>query len=830
MVVRRSTYAFYVALVSILVLGGFLNAGRPAQAAPGAVVTVKGEARPEPAPAEKVATRPKAVPDDDLSPRRVNVKPDARPPVKSRKTAKAAAAAAAAGCGGGVAQFGKIYRCSSLSGDRQDVFTVTTSVAGDVLYGTVTETANNDVTDSVGAMLYDAEGNYICYYGSYPGGCELGAAGTYTVVVALAYGAGDKAYTLSVQSQRTPSSCRTLGNAFFSFASQGRTAELAHGSAGDCYTFDQPAGSVLQMYEPRESNGGDVQGHILNAEYQPVCPVQYAYACTLDTPGPYRLMMYESYGNAATYTLRMSRISNSTGCPVLRPAAFGDPGSAAGTGTLEAEKDVACHKLRASSAGGVAVRIFNDQSIWWNLYDDAGHVVCDKYESLRACQLPAAGDYTIITGNQGWEPVTYQIAVAALYRPAGCATGTALRWDQAAALLHQTSPVQTNCQQFQGKAGQRVVVYAAPTRYNETSETVVDGTGRALCLGYSEETGCLLPADGTYRVISYLDRWDSESSDETYKVQIRSLSAPKGCPVVRPGGFNEPPAGAYGPIRCRILRIPGPGTYQIRAYDDENYQTYAAVFDTTGHRICDDSGRCEFPAAGDYTLVLSAQSTGKVIDNDFSYVLSVLPQRPAGCPPLSQELYRGVFTAPGQVLCVQLPQPTGQRIVELVPAERRYPLTRVYDSEGTYICDSSYELWQTSCELDGTAPYVAVLSQQEGEVPGPFAARFLRVDGPPSCPAFDGAALTLTTGGDDFSACRSIPADAHTAREIFTWKRTAGTGGAYLSIFDSNGVRRCGPTGTFPERTATCALPAGQLTVILNATEADATFELTRQP
>ncbi|HET6482195.1 MAG TPA: hypothetical protein VFG35_19480 [Actinoplanes sp.] len=820
---KRSTYAIYVGLVGVLVLGGLLNAG-PAQAANHGVVTAKSDVGPTPAPAERVATRPAAVSGKDLSPRRANVHPDARPPVTVRKQSRAAAAA---GCGG-VAQFGKIYRCSSLSGDRQDTFTVTTSVGGDVLYGTVTEAANNDVTDSVGAMLYDVEGNYLCYYGSYPAGCELGAAGTYTVVVALAYGSGDMAYTLSLQSQRTPSTCRTLGNGFFSFASPGRAAELASGSAGECFTFDQPVGSVLQMYAPRASNSGDVRGEILDAEYQPVCPVRDAYACTLHTPGPYRLMMYELYGHEVTYTLRMSRISHSTGCPLLRPTAFGDPGSAAGTGTLDDVNTVVCHKLRAPSTGGVAIRIHNDQLIWWNLYDDAGHQACDKYENLRACQLPASGDYTIVTSNQDWQPVTYQIAVAALFRSAGCATGTSLRWDQGAALLHQTSPVQANCQQFQGKAGQRVVVYAAPTRYNFAAKMVVDSTGQALCLDYSEETGCLLPADGTYRVISYLDQWDSESADETYKVQVRSLSEPKGCPVVQPGAFNDPPAGAYGPIRCRTLRLPGAGVYQIRAYDDENYRTYAAVFDTTGHRICDDSGRCEFPAAGDYAVVLSAQATDTVVDDDFSYALSVLPVQPAGCPTLSQELYRGTFAAPGQFLCLRLPQAAGERIVELIPAEKRYPPTQVYDSVGNDICDSSYELWQTSCQLNGTAPYFAVISQQEGEAPGPLAARFVRVDGPPSCPAFDGAELTLTTGGDDFSVCRTISADAHAARETFAWKRTAGTGGAYLSIFDADGVRRCGPTGTFPERTATCTLPAGPLTVILNTTEAAATFELSR--
>jgi hypothetical protein len=50
-----------------------------------------------------------------------------------------------------------------------------------------------------------------------------------------------------------------------------------------------------------------------------------------------------------------------------------------------------------------------------------------------------------------------------------------------------------------------------------------------------------------------------------------------------------------------------------------------------------------------------------------------------------------------------------------------------------------------------------------------------------------------------------------------------------VSVFDANGVRRCGPTGTFEERTVTCTLPAGPLMVVINAAEAEATYQLTRQ-
>jgi hypothetical protein len=779
-------------------------------------------AGPDPTP--PATSRPAAPPTGDAGPKSVNVKPGTKP--RKALAAKATAAAGAAGCGG-VMRFGKIYSCPSITGDRQDTFTVTTTADGDTLYGTFTQDSNGENLDYASAAVYDADGNYLCYFANYPGTCQLGAAGTYRAVVSLNWGVGDLDYTFAVQSMKTPSSCRRLGSGFFSFASAGHAGDLAKGSAGDCYTFDQPAGTVLQMWAPQGT--GDVRGAILDGDYQPVCPVQYSTQCTLGTAGPYHVMMYEFYGNASTYTLRMARISHSSGCPVLRPASFGDPGAATGTGSLAAQNAVACHKLRVSAAGGELVRIYNGQSIWWTIFDDAGRQVCDKYANARSCPLPSSGAYTILTSNQDWNPVTYQIAVTALYRSAGCSRLPSLAWNQDAALLDATSAVQANCQQFTGTAGQRVVAYSAPVAYNSVFTTLVDSTGAALCLDYSAETGCALPADGTYRLVSYLDQFAGDGdANNAYKVQVRSLTSPQGCPVVTVGGFNEPPAGVLGPIRCRTVRVSEPGVLRIRAYDVQNYQKYAAMYDLTGHRICDDSSYCEFTAAGDYTMVLDGQVTSEVIDNDFKYVTSVLPLRPAGCPTLQQELYKGAFTDPGQYLCTQLPEPTGANVVEMVPTDAHYPFTYVMDSAGKYLCDSSYQLWQTTCDLNGTGPYFAVLSQQSGDAPAPFAARFIRVDGPPSCPALDGTAVT--TSADDFVACRSIPADGHGTTETFTWHQTSGTGGAYLSVFDANGTRYCGPTGTYTDRTVTCRLPAGPVTVLLDTAAADATYELSHQP
>ncbi|MET7401003.1 hypothetical protein ABZS66_46740 [Dactylosporangium sp. NPDC005572] len=734
------------------------------------------------------------------------------------------AAAAADTCGGPLT-FGQVAVCSALT-TEPDVFTVTTTRANDKLF----VMTNGGTGSPIGFTLADRQGTVLCYL--HTGECQLARAGTYTITAALQYGESGN-YTISVESMRTPSACTTLPGTFFSFASTGVTGTLPEGSAGTCFRFNQPVGSVLQLWAPAT---GSVQGTILDGQFQPVCPVRYATTCRLTTPGPYSLNLYDYYGNASPYTLRMARISNAAGCAPLRLAAFGDPGAQAGTGNLPANDGVGCHRLRMPSAGSVAIRIFNSQSLFWQLYDDAGNLVCDSTAPRSSCSLPAAGDYTVITTNRDWNPVSYQIAAPALFRNAGCAPGTSLSWAQDALVVHQTSAIQTNCQPFHGNAGDRVVLYSASVNYNYVSSWLVDSSGAALCTSYSPEDGCVLPATGTYRVLSFLAYWDSGSTDEAYKLQVRRLSQPAGCPVVRPGAYNAAPAGALGPVRCRILNIATPGTYIARPYSADNTLSYASVYDSTGHRICDDSAYCQIPAAGRYTMVLDGRVPNSVIDNDFAYVTTLLPIQPAGCPAVADDgaAFRAEFTAPGQYLCRQLPGAAGTRVVELQPTDATgaaNPTAIVVDATGAFVCDGGWQLRQSSCQLNGTAPFSAVLTESGGNAPGAFTTAFRRVDGPPACTELprgaDGA--TVPADADHFAFCFTIPAGQHASRETFTWQRTAGAGRAVLSVFDAGGLRYCGPTPAYDERTVTCTLPEGPVTVILETGAVTGTYRLTHQ-
>ncbi|MEV4664350.1 hypothetical protein AB0J85_20660 [Micromonospora echinofusca] len=739
-----------------------------------------------------------------------------------------------ASCGGRLA-LGRVASCASLVDGQQHRFTVTSNVDSDVLIGRLTQLSG----DSIQARVTDKAGSQICGLSSYSSECQLGPAGRYTVTVFIYHGTGTASYLLSFESMKAPSTCETLPEEFFSFASPGRSGTLPAGLAARCFTFVQPTGTVLHLADP--SNAGDVQGTILDGAYQPMgCPVRYTTECTLTESGPYRLFLQETYGSEATYTLRLPRISRAAGCPTLPLVAFGDPGSAVGSGTVPGSESVTCHSVTSTAAGAVLVRFnqFADQHLDWRVYDTDGKRVCEEWSGARSCALPSAGSYLLLAENRNWEPVDYQVAVAALGATDGCAPATGTAWDQPALVVHQTSPVQTNCQPFTGETGDRVLAYRAPDAWNDLRSWLVDEEGTPLCTEWSEEDGCVLPATGTYRVISYLADWYADSTDLTYRLQLRLLNDPTGCPTITPGSYGTSP-GTPGGVRCRVLDVPAAGAYRVQAVDSRNYDQYATVYDAAGLRACTYDW-CEFAAPGRYTLVLSGAQQDRVIDNDYAYTVRLLPAAPSNCVTVSDDghtgtPHQGSFDAAGEMDCVQLPSPAGSRIVRLVAGDATgaaRPEITVVDATGRYVCDYN-SLYQYSCELTGTAPFHALLTSPGDAPTGAYRVAFSRVDGQPVCPELtrDPAGATVTTGADRFAACFTIPADQHGARESFTWRRTTGSGDASLSVFTTAGVRYCGPTGQAVERTVTCYLPEGPVTVILEADGVDATYQIThREP
>lgn len=734
--------------------------------------------------------------------------------------------------------FGRIVSCPSVTATKSRVYKFSTRVAKDTVYIDLHQPESAYLSASITA----ADGTFICYAtSSYPTSCAFATAGTYTVTVTNPFG-GPPEFTLSVESALTTSKCTSLPDSFFSMSSPGMSGTLPAGTAAMCFSFSQPTGSVLWNAALGVSPGYP-SGGIYDAQNQPLCPISYSggQTCTLSTAGPYKLFLHELYGNETAYTLRMPRLSQSTGCAPLKLAPFGDPGDAAVTASVTYTQQYTCAKVHLASAGPIGIRFSDLQQLFWTLYDNSGVKVCDSYANGRTCPAPAAGDYTLFIQDIGFlgDAHTFTVTAAAQYDNAGCQAATSTAWDTTALVVHQTSPAQTNCQIFEGTAGDRVMTYSAPVQYNSVAAWIVDATGNPVCPTFSGDgqDGCVLPATGTYRVLSYLDTWDKQNPDETYWLQIRRLNNPAGCLAIKPGTYGTAPV--LGGIRCRILTVPAAGTYTVAPVDSQNYQLSGDVYDVEGLRVCYIGGNCAFPAAGNYTLVLDGGNPSSVIDNDYQYTVAFLTAVPTGCGTLSDSAdpiqpYHGSLV-PGQHDCLQLPTPAGARITESLPPSATgaaRPVVTILDATGTFVCDSNYPLLQGSCQLTGSAPFYAVVTASNGSPAGPYAAALVRTDGPPSCPTLPGTAdgVTVTTSPAHFAQCLSIPATGHSATATFTYTRTSGSGGATMQVYDSAGLMYCAALAPADTRTVTCSLPAGPVTVILDADDVDATYQVTYTP
>ncbi|MBQ0894632.1 hypothetical protein KBX37_16260 [Micromonospora sp. U56] len=728
-------------------------------------------------------------------------------------------------CGGKLA-FGTVNNCGLIIGQAQDSWTFTTTADSDVLYLQVVELSGV----SLAIRVNHQDGWTACElsaYHEYLDQCRLGPAGAYTLTVGIKGGSGKGGYTLSAESRRTPSTCGQLPADAFSWASAGVSGTLSAGSAARCFTFDQPIGSKLFIAEPHERDRTGLRAEITDARHQQLCESHYAYFdCTLSSAGPYRIFIQHIDGKATAYNLRLPRISQAVGCPTLPLAPFGDPGAAVGRGRLE-PYERACHSFTTTTATQVMVRI-SPSSLDWRLYDDAGRYICDQ-GSVEYCDLPAAGRYTLLPWSGSYSTARdYQVGVTPLHRVDGCGASTGTSWDQPTLQVRLTSPVQATCHPFQGRAGDRVVAYTGPV---ETIEWLVDQSGTRICTNWSpRDGGCVLPADGTYRMIWSPSRWVSDSLDPTYQVQIRRLTDAAGCPTLVPGSYDAAPV--LTGIRCRAVEIAEAGDYRLRTVNATNNAVSSWMYDREGRTICLPD-RCTFPTAGRYTLVFEPQG---VVENHVEHAAALLPWAPSGCATVSDTgwrdaSHRGAFQVAGQVNCLQLTSPAGSHIALSEPVESFYDrrtATRVVDATGAEVCDSPKGY---SCELLGQAPFFALIDSVINKPTATYAMAFSRVDGPPACPALPRDVETaVTTGADRFVACFSIPADQHAAMESFTWKRIAGTGVADVSVFDSRGPWVCGRQGGLEaEATRTCSLLDAPVTVLFETDGKDATYRLTHR-
>ncbi|MET8983006.1 Tat pathway signal protein [Streptomyces sp. NPDC004539] len=486
-------------------------------------------------------------------------------------------------------------------------------------------------------------------------------------------------------------------------------------------------------------------------------------------------------------------------CAPLEVAGFGDPGQAVAKATLEPDGS-ACFTFTAEAAGLYLVPKDGhaDPAVSG---PDGSAVDCsgDSYTTNGMCALPSAGAYTLTLTNRAWGTNETTASVVPLGGTRGCAAPVSSRWDQPEPGTTTASPLEVDCQPFDAAPGERIRLTSGSRYYGDSLAWITDETGARVCPQFPEddETSCVLPGDGPYRVLSRVSSAERGFPAE-YAVKARRLNDPQGCAPVPVRPFGPLTALESDAVPCRTFTADRAGPYTLRSVDQDGDVGHVTVYDAAGKTVCTAYGDvCEVPRAGTYTAVLDGTYP---YYSDREALIALDRASGAGCVAAPMGLFRGELASPGQYDCLTLDAPEGASVAALTPLGPSKKLragVEVVDSAGAVQCDDS-ELADEACVLTGAAPYRALarVGDYSEQQTGAYGVALHRTGDPEGCRvlpagsfAADGAEAAFTLGDGVFSECLSIPADSRARVEIL---QLTGDLPARFSVVDAAGKRVCG--------------------------------------
>ncbi|MEV4877480.1 hypothetical protein [Streptomyces cyaneofuscatus] len=535
--------------------------------------------------------------------------------------------------------------------------------------------------------------------------------------------------------------------------------------------------------------------------------------------------MGTAQANTRAATAATAATADTKNCPSFPLSAFGEAAPEGNTLTLPAE-GTACYTFtvqkpgmhRLVQSGGHEVRI--------TVHDGEEQVDCyDADWGAGWCRLERTGEFTLRLANS-WDTSTVTFALVPLATDERCTTTVSTDWNSPPLVARATGPTAVQCARIEAKPGERITNTVRTTVAGQSISWITDGTGARICPRYREDDndGCVLPGNGPYRVLTQVTEAERGFPAE-YTLKVRRISDPAGCARVPLNTYNSAPTQVTPETGCKTFTAPHAGAYEV--YGVDSSRTKLNVYDREGKTVCAAWNGCELPAAGDYTVYTDDATL--ILDRSSS----------AGCESAGTGLYRSAFTSAGEIDCVSLALPAGARLAALTPLSgpRPRPDLTLFDATGAYGCAKG-DLSAGSCELTGTSPFRLQVSTDDVDPPtGPYAIALHRTDTASGCPVFaagdfteQSASARVTTGGGVFSQCLSIPADAHSAEENIQIQAAPGTPhGADFTVLDEDGQQVCSVRTSLNTWTTCGMAPGVSHTVLVNGSDADASYTLTRR-
>ncbi|MFE5593517.1 hypothetical protein [Streptomyces sp. NPDC056549] len=524
-------------------------------------------------------------------------------------------------------------------------------------------------------------------------------------------------------------------------------------------------------------------------------------------------------------------------CPVLPLSPLGDPGDTARQVTVEA-KGSACFTVTVEKPGTHRILLDGSYNTYPELYAGEDRGACQDWVYKDAwCDL-AVGSYTLKLVNTDWSAARNRVALVPLMAGAqgDCPAVPGTAYDTAPASGTGAGPLGVVCHSFTAVPGERITTDLRRVSYGDSTVWISDTTGARLCVERNQDgsEGCVLPdgpvgTDGdqgprTYRVYGIVDDRE-DGARAPYTLKVRRLSDPAGCVTVAPSVYGTAPDRTGPATGCKTFTPTVSGRYDVRAVSATGSRDTVTLYAQDGTYAC---------RAYDAFCTLTAGTAYTVLTDDAVQVFGRASREGCVDGVTLAAAYRGTFSAPGEVDCLNLAVPQGAHLA--VQSDLTTDIT-VYDATGAEQCVYATNLWDATCVLGGTAPYRAVVADEDAYEGGDrYGLVVHRTDVPSACRTFIagdfGAAPARTvvkTGGGVFADCLTIPAGAHSAKELFQIAKGSGGSSAEAVVVDAKGRVSC-EIRTYYGTFSACALTPGLAhTVLVQGRDVTAETVLTRQ-
>ncbi|WP_229067675.1 hypothetical protein [Actinoplanes sp. DH11] len=490
-----------------------------------------------------------------------------------------------------------------------------------------------------------------------------------------------------------------------------------------CQPFTAAPGERVVVY------GG---GTITDGSGDRICDQGYEQdGCLLPGTGPYRVLASGSTTEAGQLSLQIRRLSTPAGCPVVTPGAYGSAPAGAHAGNR-------CRSLSVPAGGRYLVRAVDDENyqLSGQIYDAKGERLCTPG---YFCEFPAAGTYTLISGDSGVTDSPYATVFTA---PGG--TGCERIGDEGLAGNAYrgsfTTAGETDCLELDSPAGAKIGVLL-PARASglvHPGWRLINGAGEDLC----QTSSCALTGPGPYRIVLSAPE---DSAPGTYLLVVHRTDRISGCanlPLGEIGGttgvttaFSADrfaacwtiPAGAHATSEIvSYAAVAGTGAASMTVRDEAGRQVCGSAW-ISASQLLD----CDFAAGKAYTVVLVA-SPGTV-----QYRVSRRDSSPTGAncrTPASTTLgapgSAGTLTAPDDIHCFRVAA-TADTILWLGLRSDGSNAARywIMDAAGKDLCAGFLH----PCRVSGSTSYrVFVRPAKAGAVPYHFDAWNLGTPGKPA--------------------------------------------------------------------------------------------------